>query len=83
MKLKQRPEDFSVVESWRFEPARHGDHFVYRMDKQKLSTLAAVERLHAVRARLDEWLALLEAPGGPDAAAIRERLDAARARLEG
>ena len=42
-----------------------------------------VERLHAVRARLDEWLALLEAPGGPDAAAIRERLDAARARLEG
>ena len=41
------------------------------------------ERLHAVRARLDEWLALLEAPGGPDAAAIRERLDAARARLEG
>jgi prephenate dehydrogenase len=41
------------------------------------------ERLHAVRASLDAWLALLEAPGGPDAAAIRERLDAARARLVG
>jgi len=45
MKIKQRPEDFSVVESWRFEPSRHGEYFVYRMDKQKLSTLAAVERL--------------------------------------
>jgi prephenate dehydrogenase len=41
------------------------------------------ERLHAFRGRLDEWLALLEAPGGADAAAIRERLDAARTRLEG
>ena len=41
------------------------------------------ERLHAYRARLDEWIALLETPGGPDAAAVRERLDAARARLEG
>jgi prephenate dehydrogenase len=40
------------------------------------------ERLRAVRASLDAWLALLEAPGGPDPAAIRERLDAARVRLE-
>jgi tRNA pseudouridine13 synthase len=45
MKIKQRPEDFSVIESYRFEPSREGDYFVYRMDKQKLSTLAAVERL--------------------------------------
>jgi tRNA pseudouridine13 synthase len=45
MKIKQRPGDFSVIESYRFEPSRHGDYFVYRMDKQKLSTLAAVERL--------------------------------------
>lgn len=45
MKLKQRPEDFSVVESYRFDEAPSGEHYVYRMDKQKLSTLQAVERL--------------------------------------
>lgn len=45
MKIKQRPEDFSVIEGYRFEPDREGEHFVYRMDKQKLSTLQAVERL--------------------------------------
>jgi tRNA pseudouridine13 synthase len=45
MKLKQRPEDFSVIESYRFEPTRDGEYFVYRMDKQKVTTLAAVERL--------------------------------------
>ncbi len=48
MKLKQRPEDFSVIESYRFEPTPHGQYYVYRMDKQKLSTLAAVERLREV-----------------------------------
>jgi hypothetical protein len=36
-----------------------------------------------VRASLDAWLDLLEAPGGPDPAAIRARLAAARERLEG
>ena len=41
------------------------------------------DRLRTYRARIDEWLELLEAPGGPDAAAIRERLEAARARLDG
>ena len=41
------------------------------------------ERLRAYRARLDAWLDLLEAPGGADPAAIRERLEAARDRLEG
>ncbi|HEY5629345.1 MAG TPA: prephenate dehydrogenase/arogenate dehydrogenase family protein [Candidatus Limnocylindrales bacterium] len=40
------------------------------------------ERLRAYRARLDAWLELLEAPGGADPAAIRERLEAARDRLE-
>lgn len=42
--------------------------------------------LRDVRARLDEWLALLEAdePDGlPDERALRDRLAAARARLEG
>jgi tRNA pseudouridine13 synthase len=45
VKIKQRPEDFSVVESYRFEEDPKGHYFVYRMDKQKLGTLAAVERL--------------------------------------
>jgi prephenate dehydrogenase len=40
-------------------------------------------RLRDLRAELDGWLALLEAPGGPDAEGIRARLAAARARLEG
>jgi tRNA pseudouridine13 synthase len=47
MRLKQRPEDFSVTESWRFDPAPRGAWFVYLMDKQKLSTFEAVERLCA------------------------------------
>jgi prephenate dehydrogenase len=38
--------------------------------------------LRAYRERIDEWLALLEAPDGPDAEALRARLAAARARLE-
>jgi uncharacterized protein involved in exopolysaccharide biosynthesis len=45
-----------------------------------------VARLRDVRARLDEWIALLEAEGAdglPDAAALRRRLAAARDRLEG
>jgi prephenate dehydrogenase len=41
------------------------------------------ERLRAYRARVDAWLAVLEAPGGADPAAIRERLEAVRDRLEG
>jgi tRNA pseudouridine13 synthase len=45
MKLKQRPEDFQVSESWRFDEDRAGEWFVYLMDKQKLSTFEAVERL--------------------------------------
>jgi prephenate dehydrogenase len=38
--------------------------------------------LRAYRARIDAWLAVLEAPGDPDAEALRGRLAAARARLE-
>ncbi len=45
MKLKQRPEDFSVTESWRFDPDPRGEWSVYLMDKQKLTTLDAVERV--------------------------------------
>ena len=41
------------------------------------------ERLRAYRGQIDAWLELLEAPGGADPAAIRERLEAARDRLEG
>ncbi len=52
MRLKQRPEDFSVAESWRFDPDPRGEWWVYLMDKQKLSTFEAVDRLCA-QARLD------------------------------
>jgi tRNA pseudouridine13 synthase len=47
MRTKQRPEDFSVTESWRFDPDPRGDWFVYLMDKQKLSTFEAVDRICA------------------------------------
>jgi prephenate dehydrogenase len=47
------------------------------------NAVALAVRLHAYRDRLDEWLAILEAPGGPDQDVIRTRLAAARARLEG
>jgi tRNA pseudouridine13 synthase len=45
MRLKQRPEDFEVTESWRFDDDPRGAWFVYLMDKQKLSTFEAVDRL--------------------------------------
>ena len=54
MKLKQRPEDFVVREGFRFDDNPAGTVWVYRMDKQKVSTLAALERLSkefAVRRR--------------------------------
>jgi prephenate dehydrogenase len=44
---------------------------------------AIAAHLRVYRERLDEWLALLEAPGGPDMALIRDRLVAAKARVEG
>jgi tRNA pseudouridine13 synthase len=54
VKIKQRPEDFVVKEGYRFEPDADGPVWVYRMDKQKVSTLQALERLSkefAVRRR--------------------------------
>jgi tRNA pseudouridine13 synthase len=47
MKLKQRPEDFQVSESWRFDEDPAGPYHVYLMDKQKLSTFEAVDRICA------------------------------------
>ncbi len=47
VKIKQKPEDFSVTESFRFDQAPRGRYGVYLMDKQKLSTFEAVERLRA------------------------------------
>jgi tRNA pseudouridine13 synthase len=47
MKLKQKPEDFQVSESWRFDEDPRGRHHVYLMDKQKLSTFEAVDRICA------------------------------------
>ena len=43
---------------------------------------AIAARLRDVRAVIDEWLALLEADGGPDELEIHGRLAAAKARLE-
>ncbi|HYX93084.1 MAG TPA: tRNA pseudouridine(13) synthase TruD, partial [Myxococcaceae bacterium] len=45
MRIKQRPEDFSVKESWRFDQKPDGRFRVYLMDKQKLSTFEAIERV--------------------------------------
>ena len=45
MKIKQRPEDFVVREGFRFEAEPEGPVWVYRMDKQKVSTLQALERI--------------------------------------
>ena len=45
MRIKQRPEDFSVKESYRFDEVAGGRFRVYLMDKQKLSTFDAVDRL--------------------------------------
>lgn len=45
MRIKQKPEDFSVKESYRFDQVPDGQYRVYLMDKQKLSTFDAVDRL--------------------------------------
>ena len=47
VRIKQRPEDFSVKESYRFDPVPDGRYRVYLMDKQKLSTFEAVERIRS------------------------------------
>jgi prephenate dehydrogenase len=43
---------------------------------------AIARRLRAYRAVIDDWLTALEAPDGPDEAALAARLEAVRARLE-
>ncbi|WP_373371209.1 tRNA pseudouridine(13) synthase TruD [Stigmatella ashevillensis] len=45
MRIKQRPEDFSVKESYRFDEVPGALFRVYLMDKQKLSTFEAVDRI--------------------------------------
>ena len=40
-------------------------------------------RLRAYRDRIEEWISLLETPGGPDIEAVRDRLAIAKSRLEG
>jgi tRNA pseudouridine13 synthase len=45
VRIKQKPEDFSVKESYRFDQDPEGRFHVYLMDKQKLSTFDAVERI--------------------------------------
>jgi tRNA pseudouridine13 synthase len=47
MKLKQRPEDFSVKESYRYDEVEDGAFRVYMMDKQKISTFDAILRIQA------------------------------------
>ncbi len=47
MRLKQRPEDFVVTESFRYDEVPHGRYRVYLMDKQKLSTFDAVIRIQS------------------------------------
>lgn len=44
---------------------------------------AIAEVLRRYRSRIDAWIEDLEGPDGPDADALRDRLAAARARLEG
>ena len=43
---------------------------------------AIAARLHRFRAAVDDWLAELEKPGGPDETALAERLAAARRQLD-
>jgi tRNA pseudouridine13 synthase len=48
VRIKQRPEDFSVKESFHFEPSLNGRFRIYLMTKQKLSTFEAVEHIRQV-----------------------------------
>jgi tRNA pseudouridine13 synthase len=45
VRIKQKPEDFSVKESYRFDEVPSGRYRVYLMDKQKLSTFDAADRI--------------------------------------
>jgi tRNA pseudouridine13 synthase len=45
MKLKSKPEDFVVRESWTYPEAPGGGYHVYALDKQKVTTFEAAERI--------------------------------------
>jgi tRNA pseudouridine13 synthase len=45
MKLKSKPEDFVVRESWNYPEAPGGGYHVYALDKQKVTTFGAAERI--------------------------------------
>ncbi len=45
MRIKQKPEDFSVKESYRFDEVPSGPYRIYLLDKQKLSTFDAIRRI--------------------------------------
>jgi tRNA pseudouridine13 synthase len=45
VRIKQKPEDFEVKESFRFAPSPRGRYRVYLLTKQKLSTFEAVEHI--------------------------------------
>jgi tRNA pseudouridine13 synthase len=45
MKLKSKPEDFVVRESWSYPQVPGGGYHVYALDKQKVTTFGAAERI--------------------------------------
>lgn len=81
------PDDWPVAQGlaasgWRdMTRLAHGDPEMGAAIAATNATALAA-RLRDVRSVLDDWLAELERPGGPDEAAIADRLRAARARLE-
>ena len=76
MRLKPRPEDFVVTESWRFDDDAQGAWRVYLMDKQKLSTFDAIARIRerfGLKPEALGWVERLPAPlHAPKAADARE-----------
>ncbi len=59
----------------------HGD-VVMGAEIAATNAPAVVIVLRRYRDRIDQWIEALETPGGPDADALRDRLAAARARLD-
>jgi tRNA pseudouridine13 synthase len=45
MRLKAKPEDFVVRESWTYPEVAGGGYHVYALDKQKVTTFQAAERI--------------------------------------
>jgi tRNA pseudouridine13 synthase len=71
VRIKQKPEDFAVTESFRFDPSPRGQYRVYLLTKQKLSTFEAVER---IRERFGLRLGAISYCGLKDKQAITEQL---------